>query len=122
MQVHLVDGTYELFRYHYSPANKDERRGATRGVVASQLALLEAGATHIGVATDHVIESFRNDLWPTYKDGSGVEPALKAQFPVVEDALRAFGFTVWPMIEQGPMTPSPPPRRSPRRTTASSGP
>jgi 5'-3' exonuclease len=100
MQVHLVDGTYELFRYHYSPANKDERRGATRGVVMSQLALIEAGATHIGVATDHVIESFRNDLWPTYKDGSGVEPALKAQFPVVEDALRAFGFTVWPMVEQ----------------------
>lgn len=100
MQVHLVDGTYELFRYHYSPANKDERRGATRGVVASQLALLEAGATHIGVATDHVIESFRNDLWPGYKDGSGVDRALKAQFPVVEDALRAFGFTVWPMVEQ----------------------
>jgi 5'-3' exonuclease len=100
MQVHLVDGTYELFRYHYSPANKDERRGATRGVVASNLMLLEQGATHVGIATDHVIESFRNDLWPTYKDGSGVDPALKAQFPVVEDALRAFGFVVWPMVEQ----------------------
>jgi 5'-3' exonuclease len=100
MDVHLVDGTYELFRYHYSPANKDERRGATRGVVASNLMLLEQGATHVGIATDHVIESFRNDLWETYKDGSGVEPALKAQFPVVEDALRAFGFTVWAMVEQ----------------------
>jgi 5'-3' exonuclease len=100
MDVHLVDGTYELFRYHYSPANKDERRGATRGVVGSCLMLVEQGATHVGVATDHVIESFRNDLWATYKDGSGVEPALKAQFPVVEEALRAAGFTVWPMVEQ----------------------
>jgi len=100
MDVHLVDGTYELFRYHYSPANKDERRGATRGVVASCLMLLEQGATHVAVATDHVIESFRNDLWPTYKDGSGVDPALRAQFPVVEDALRAAGFPVWAMVEQ----------------------
>jgi 5'-3' exonuclease len=100
MQVHLVDGTYELFRYHYSPANKDPERGATRGVVASCLMLLEQGATHVAVATDHVIESFRNDLWPTYKDGSGVDPPLKAQFPVVEDALRAFGFTVWAMVEE----------------------
>ncbi len=100
MQVHLVDGTYELFRYHYSPANKDLERGATRGVVASCLTLLEQGASHVAVATDHVIESFRNDLWPTYKDGSGVEPLLRAQFPVVEDALRSAGFTVWPMVEQ----------------------
>ncbi|MFZ6004101.1 MAG: 5'-3' exonuclease [Actinomycetota bacterium] len=100
MQVHLVDGTYELFRHHYSPANKDPELGATRGVVASCLTLLEQGATHVAVATDHVIESFRNDLWPTYKDGSGVEPLLKAQFPVVEDALRAAGFTVWAMVEQ----------------------
>jgi 5'-3' exonuclease len=100
MQVHLVDGTYELFRYHYSPANKDPDLGATRGVVGSCLMLLEQGATHVAVATDHVIESFRNDLWPTYKDGSGVDPQLKAQFPLVEDALRAAGFTVWPMIEQ----------------------
>ena len=100
MQVHLVDGTYELFRYHYSPANKDPHRGATRGVVASCLMLLEQGATHVAVATDHVIESFRNDLWAGYKDGSGVEPDLKAQFPMVEDALRAAGFTVWPMVEQ----------------------
>ena len=100
LQVHLVDGTYELFRYHYSPANKDEARGATKGVVASNLALLEGGATHVAVATDHVIESFRNDLWPGYKDGSGIDPLLRAQFPVVEDALRAAGFTVWPMVEQ----------------------
>jgi 5'-3' exonuclease len=100
MLVHLVDGTYELFRYHYSPGNKDERRGATRGVVSSCLMLLEQGATHVGVATDHVIESFRNDLWAGYKTGAGVEPALRAQFPVVEDALRAAGFTVWAMVEQ----------------------
>jgi 5'-3' exonuclease len=98
--VHLVDGTYELFRYHYSPANKDPELGATRGVVGSCLMLLEQGATHVAVATDHVIESFRNDLWATYKDGSGVDPHLKAQFPVVEDALRAAGFTVWAMVEQ----------------------
>jgi 5'-3' exonuclease len=98
--VHLVDGTYELFRFHYSPGNKDPDRGATRGVVSSCLALLEAGATHVAVATDHVIESFRNDLWATYKDGSGVDPQLKAQFPIVEDALRAAGFPVWAMVEQ----------------------
>ena len=100
MQVHLVDGTYELFRYHYAPNNKDPLSGATRGVVSSCLALLEQGATHVAVATDHVIESFRNDLWPTYKNGSGVDPQLKAQFPIVEDVLRAFGFTVWAMVEQ----------------------
>ncbi|MET0726817.1 MAG: 5'-3' exonuclease H3TH domain-containing protein [Acidimicrobiales bacterium] len=100
MDVHLVDGTYELFRYHYSPANKDPDLGATRGVVGTCLMLLEQGATHVAVATDHVIESFRNDLWPTYKDGSGVDPLLKAQFPLVEDALRAAGFVVWAMVEQ----------------------
>ncbi len=100
MDVHLVDGTYELFRYHYSPANKDADLGATRGVVGSCLSLLEQGATHVAVATDHDIESFRNDLWPGYKDGSGIDPQLKAQFPLVEDALRAAGFTVWPMVEQ----------------------
>jgi 5'-3' exonuclease len=100
LQVHLVDGTYELFRYHYSPANKDPARGATRGVVGSCLMLLEQGATHVAVATDHVIESFRNDLWAGYKDGSGIDRDLRAQFPVVEDALRAAGFPVWAMIEQ----------------------
>ena len=100
LQVHLVDGTYELFRYHYSPGNKDADLGATRGVVGSCLMLLEQGATHVAVATDHVIESFRNDLWAGYKDGSGVDRQLKAQFPLVEDALRAAGFTVWAMVEQ----------------------
>jgi len=100
MIVHVVDGTYELFRYHYSPANKDPLRGASRGVVGSCLMLLEQGATHVAVATDHVIESFRNDLWAGYKDGSGIDADLKAQFPVVEDALRAAGFPVWAMVEQ----------------------
>jgi 5'-3' exonuclease len=99
LTVHLVDGTYELFRYHYAPNNKDVARGASRGVVGTCLQLLEQGATHVAVATDHVIESFRNDLWPGYKDGSGVDPDLKAQFPVAEEALEAAGFTVWPMVE-----------------------
>ena len=91
MQVHLVDGTYELFRHYYavpeheSPDGMDV--GATRGVVGSMMQLLEEGATHVGVATDHVIESFRNDLWPGYKTGDGVDPVLKAQFPLLEDAL-----------------------------------
>ncbi|MEY2571071.1 MAG: hypothetical protein QOE63_1421 [Acidimicrobiaceae bacterium] len=99
MQVHLVDGTYELFRYHFSPGNKDPERGATRGVVGSVLQLLESGATHVGVATDHVIESFRNDLWPSYKDGSGIDPNLKAQFQLLEDALVSAGICTWPMVE-----------------------
>lgn len=94
--VHLVDGTYELFRYHYSPSNRDPDRGATRGVVNSLLGLIEDGATHVGVATDHVIESYRNDLWATYKTGEGIDPQLKAQFPLLEDALEAAGFAVWP--------------------------
>src|SRR4029453_3339998 len=98
LQVHLVDGTYELFRYHYSPANKDPVRGATRGVIASCLMLLEQGATHVAVATDHVIESFRNDLWAGYKDGSGIDRDLRNQFNAVEDALRAAGFPVWAMV------------------------
>lgn len=104
MKVHLVDGTYELFRHFYAvPPHKDPdgvEVGATRGVLRSLLGLLESGATHIGVATDHVIESFRNDMWGGYKTGAGIDPALKAQFPILEDALRAFGVTVWPMIEQ----------------------
>jgi 5'-3' exonuclease len=99
MQVHLIDGTYELFRYHFSPANKDEHLGATIGVVRSVLQLVDEGATHLGVATDHVIESFRNDLWPGYKTSAGMPPELLAQFPLVEEALMAAGFTVWPMIE-----------------------
>jgi 5'-3' exonuclease len=99
MKVHLVDGTYELFRYHFSPGNRDPERGATRGVVGSVLSLLESGATHVGVATDHIIESFRNDLWPGYKTGAGIDPNLKAQFPVLEDALMEAGICTWPMIE-----------------------
>ena len=102
MQVHLVDGTYELFRYFFalpSHVNGDsEEVAATRGVVGTCLSLLEDGATHIGVATDHVIESFRNDLYDGYKDGSEMEPDIVAQFPLVEEALTAAGFTVWPMV------------------------
>ena len=103
MDVHLIDGTYELFRHYYAvpsarDANGDEV-GAVRGVVGSVLGLLNRGATHIAVATDHVIESFRNELWPSYKTSEGVEPALLAQFPVLEDALDALGVVVWPMVE-----------------------
>ena len=102
--VHLVDGTYELFRYFLSPAAAFDRSAppelrAVRGVVASVLGMLEEGATHLGVATDHVIESFRNALWPGYKTGEGIDPMLRAQFEPVEDALAALGVTVWPMVE-----------------------
>jgi 5'-3' exonuclease len=97
--VHLVDGTYELFRYHFAPNNKDPERGATIGVLRSMLDLVGAGATHVGIATDHVIESFRNDLWPGYKSSEGMPRELLAQFPVVEDVLAAAGFVVWPMVE-----------------------
>lgn len=99
MEVHLVDGTYELFRFHFAPSNRDPERGATVGVLRSCLGLIDRGATHVGVATDHVIESFRNDLWPGYKDGSGTDPALRAQFGLLEACLADAGFTVWPMIE-----------------------
>jgi 5'-3' exonuclease len=103
MQVHLVDGTYELFRHYFAvPEHLDPDRidvGATRGVVGSVLQLLEEGATHVGVATDHIIESFRNDLWAGYKTGAGVEPTLRTQFPLVEDALQALGVTVWAEVE-----------------------
>ena len=99
MDVHLVDGTYELFRYHFSPGNRDPEMGATVGVVRSVLELVASGATHVGIATDHVIESFRNDLWPTYKTSAGMPGELLAQFPVVEAALEAAGFAVWPMVE-----------------------
>jgi 5'-3' exonuclease len=103
VNVHLVDGTYELFRYFYalpSAKNRDgEEVAAVRGVLYSIRALVEAGATHLGVATDHVIESFRNDLWPGYKTGEGIDPALWAQFPLLEDAVRAWGVMVWPMVE-----------------------
>src|SRR6478672_5519418 len=105
MDAHLVDGTYELFRSFYAkvPGHLDPggaEVGAVRGVVMSMVAMLDEGATHLGVATDHVIESFRNDLWEGYKTGEGVDPVLKSQFPLLEDALAAFGFTVWAMVEQ----------------------
>ena len=103
MRVHLVDGTYELFRYYFAlPGHLDDdgvEVDAVRGVLGSVLALLEDGATHVGVATDHVIESFRNDLWPGYKTSAGIDPSLLAQFPLLEDALRALGVTVWAMVE-----------------------
>ena len=99
MLVHLIDGTYELFRYHYAKSNRDPRRGAQRGVLNSMLDLLADGTTHIGIATDHVIESFRNEMLDGYKDGSGVDPDLKAQFPEVEELLELAGFAVWPQIE-----------------------
>src|SRR5256886_13340215 len=103
MIVHLIDGTYELFRQFYGRRHfskgKDERFGAVSGVLHSILEMIETGATHVGVATDHVIESFRNDLWPDYKTGEGIEPALLAQFQPLEEALTAMGVVVWPMIE-----------------------
>ncbi len=103
MIVHLVDGTYELFRHYYAVPKHVNRHGkevaAARSVVASMFSLLSEGATHIAVATDHVIESFRNLLWPGYKDGSGIDPDLRSQFELLEDALKAAGFKVWPMIE-----------------------
>ncbi len=103
MEVHLVDGTYELFRQYFGQPSRQgadgEEIGAVRGVLLSLLGMMAEGATHIGVATDHVVESFRNDLWPGYKTGEGIEPELKAQFPVLETALEAFGVVVWPMVE-----------------------
>ena len=98
MQVHLVDGTYELFRYHFAPNNRDAKRGATVGVVGTLLQLVADGATHIGVATDHIIESFRNDLWPGYKSSVGMPPELLAQFIPAEEAMAAAGFVVWPQV------------------------
>ena len=103
MDVYLVDGTYELFRHFYAVPSERDREGrevgAVRGVMASLRSLRASGATHIGVATDHVIESFRNELWPGYKTSAGVDPALLAQFPLLEDALRDAGIVVWPMVE-----------------------
>jgi len=103
MIVHVVDGTYELFRHFYGlrrfNKGKDRPLGAVIGVLQSVLELIEQGATHIGVATDHVIESFRNALWPGYKTGAGIDAALLAQFPLLEEALAAMGIAVWPMIE-----------------------
>jgi len=101
MRVHLIDGTYELFRQHFGQAARHSDAGpyaAAAGVVSSTLQLIADGATHVGVASDHVIESFRNDLWPGYKTSTGMAPELLAQIPVVEDALVAAGFTVWAMV------------------------
>jgi len=103
MIVHLIDGTYELFRHFYGHRRynqgKDKPYQAVAGVLHSILEMVETGATHVGVATDHVIESFRNDLWADYKTGEGIEPNLWAQFQPLEDALSAMGVAVWPMIE-----------------------
>ena len=103
MDVHLIDGTYELFRHYYAMPSARDANGvevaAVRGVVGSVLGLINRGATHVGVATDHVIESFRNRLWAGYKTGDGIEPDLVAQFPLLEEALAMLGVTVWPMVE-----------------------
>jgi 5'-3' exonuclease len=103
MQVHLVDGTYELFRHFFAmPSHRDadgREVAAVRGVIASILGMIMGGATHVGVATDHVIESFRNGLWRSYKTSAGVDPKLLAQFALLEEALHALGIVVWPMVE-----------------------
>src|SRR3990167_10338960 len=102
MIVHLIDGTFELFRHFYgAPSARDAKGvevGAVRGVLASIRGMLNGGATHIGVATDHVIESFRNRLWPGYKTGEGIEPALLSQFHLLEEGLAAMGVAVWPVV------------------------
>jgi 5'-3' exonuclease len=103
VDIYLVDGTYELFRHYYALPSARDAEGrevaAVRGVLASVQGMIKDGATHIAVATDHVIESFRNELWPEYKTGDGVEPDLLAQFQLLEDTLTAAGFVVWPMVE-----------------------
>ena len=103
MDVHLIDGTYELFRHYYALPSARDRDGrevaAVRGVLASVLGMIHGGATHVAVATDHVIESFRNDLWPGYKTGEGIEPDLRAQFELLEEVLSVAGVVVWPMVE-----------------------
>ncbi len=105
MDVHLVDGTYELFRQYFGQPSRQagdgQEIGAVRGVLLSLLGMIEGGATHVGVATDHVVESFRNDLWPGYKTGEGIETELRSQFGILETALEAFGLVVWPMVELG---------------------
>ncbi len=104
MKVHLVDGTYELFRHFFGAPPHTNREGreiaAARGVLYTVLQMLEEGATHVGVATDHVIESFRNSMWDGYKTGAGVDPVLMGQFGLLEEALVAMGVTVWPMVDQ----------------------
>jgi 5'-3' exonuclease len=101
--VHLIDGTYELFRHFYglrrAASGKRHRFGAAAGVLHTVLQMVAEGATHVGIATDHVIESFRNDLWDGYKTGEGIDPALFAQFELLEDGLRAMGVAVWAMVD-----------------------
>lgn len=103
LEIHLVDGTYELFRHYYALPSARDRDGrevaAVRGVLSSVLGMIEGGATHVAVATDHVIESFRNELWAGYKTGDGIEPDLLAQFALLEEVLVAAGVLVWPMVE-----------------------
>jgi 5'-3' exonuclease len=103
VEVHLVDGTYELFRHYFAvPSARDKEGrevGAVRGVLASVLGMIRGGATHVAVATDHIIESFRNSLWPGYKTGEGVAPDLLSQFNILEETLTAAGVVVWPMVE-----------------------
>ena len=103
VQVHLIDGTFELFRHFYAvPSARDgsgQEVGAVRGVLGSVRGMLDGGATHVGVATDYVIESFRNHLWPAYKTGEGIDPVLWSQFRLLEEALEAMGVRVWPMVE-----------------------
>jgi 5'-3' exonuclease len=103
LDVHLIDGTYELFRHFYAlPSARDtdgREIAAVRGVVGSVLGMINGGATHVGLATDHIIESFRNDLWPGYKTGEGIDPNLLSQFALLEEAMIALGVVTWPMIE-----------------------
>ncbi len=103
MELFLIDGTYELFRHYYAVPSARDRQGqevaAVRGVLASALGMIKGGATHVAVATDHVIESFRNGRWAGYKTSEGIEPDLWAQFPLLEEALAAAGVVVWPMVE-----------------------
>jgi 5'-3' exonuclease len=103
LDIYLVDGTYELFRHYYALPSARDAEGrevaAVRGVLSSVLGMIKGGATHVGVATDHVIESFRNELWPDYKTSEGIEPDLWAQFPLLEEVLTAAGVVVWPMVE-----------------------
>ena len=103
LDVYLIDGTYELFRHFFGVPSHVNREGrevaATRGVLTSVMGMLDSGVTHVGVATDHVIESFRNDMWPGYKTGAGIDPRLYDQFPLLEEGLEAMGVAVWPMVE-----------------------
>ena len=102
MQVHLIDGTYELFRHFFAVPSRQNAEGvevaAARAVAGSMLQLIDEGATHVAVATDHVIESYRNELYAGYKTGAGIDPELRNQFDLLEDLLVALGFTVWPMV------------------------